>query len=188
MKIVLASASARRKEILSMVCDDFEIRISNANEDYSPDIPLYDVARLLAERKALSVPMNDGEIIIGCDTVVLCDGELMGKPKDRDDAIRMLEKLSKNAHSVISGICVRSCDKMFCDSVESFVYMREMSRAEIEKYVDKEQPYDKAGAYGIQESAGAFVSRIDGDFYNIVGLPICRLVEILRDEFSILTV
>lgn len=185
MKIVLASASARRKEILSMVCKDFDIRISNADESYSDEIPICNVAKILAERKAMSVPLYGDEIVIGCDTVVICKDELMGKPKGRDDAIRMLEKLSKNTHSVISGICVRSRDKVFSESVESLVYMRNMSREEIEKYVDNEQPYDKAGAYGIQESAGAFVSRIEGDFYNIVGLPLCRLVEILKDESSV---
>ena len=185
MKIVLASASPRRREILSMVCDDFDIRVSNADENVSCDTPLYDIPRILAERKALSVPIEDGEAIIGCDTVVICDGEVMGKPKSRQDAIRMLEKFSGNSHAVVSGVCVRTKDKIYSESVESYVIMREISRKEIERYIDRDEPYDKAGAYGIQEMAGAFVQSIDGDFYNIVGLPLCRLTEIFKEKFGV---
>lgn len=186
MKIVLASASPRRREILSMVCQSIEVRVSNADESYSNDTPLDQIPRLLAEKKALSVPMEKDEIIIGCDTVVICQGEIMGKPKDRADAIRMLEAFSGTEHLVVSGICVRSADKIHSESVISKVYMRTISREEIESYVDECEPYDKAGAYGIQERAGAFVSRIDGDFYNIVGLPLCRLCEIFKDELGVI--
>lgn len=185
MKIVLASASPRRREILSMVVKDFDVRISNANEDYENDTPLDQIPKILAEKKAKSVPMDKDEIIIGADTVVVCNGELMGKPRDRDDAIRMLEAFSDTEHLVISGICVRTSDKIYSESVTSKVYMRRLSRHEIERYVDLDEPYDKAGAYGIQEMAGAFVTRIDGDFYNIVGLPLCRLIEILKNEFEV---
>jgi septum formation protein len=185
MKIVLASASPRRREILSMVCDSFDIRVSNADETYSSDTPLDEIPKILAERKALSVPMEQDELIIGCDTVVICEGELMGKPKSREDAIRMLEKFSDNTHAVVSGICVRTSDKVYSESVTSYVHMRKISREEIEKYIDRDEPYDKAGAYGIQEMAGAFVKGIDGDFYNIVGLPLCRLTEILKDELGV---
>ena len=185
MKIVLASASPRRREILAMACPDFDVRISNADESYSSDTPLDQISKILAERKALCVPMEKNEIIIGCDTVVICGGELMGKPKGRDDAIRMLEAFSGTEHLVVSGICVRTSDKIYAESVMSKVYMRELSREELEKYVDLYEPYDKAGAYGIQELAGAFVSRIDGDFYNIVGLPLCRLTEIFKTELGV---
>lgn len=185
MKIVLASASPRRREILSMVCDSFDVRVSNACESYSPDTPLDEIPKILAERKALAVPNEDDEAIIGCDTVVICDGELMGKPKSRADAVRMLEKFSNNEHLVVSGVCVRTQDKIYSESVVSRVYMRELTKYEIEKYIDKDEPYDKAGAYGIQEMAGAFVRSIDGDFYNIVGLPLCRLTEIFKEEFGV---
>ncbi len=185
MKIVLASASPRRREILSMVCDSFDVRISSASESYSDDTPLDQIPKILAERKALSVPMEQDEIIIGADTVVICEGELMGKPKSRQDAIRMLEKFSDNTHAVVSGICVRTHDKLYSESVTSYVNMRKISREEIEKYIDRDEPYDKAGAYGIQEMAGAFVRSIDGDFYNIVGLPLCRLTEIFKSELGV---
>lgn len=185
MKIVLASASPRRREILSMVCSSFDIRVSNADEGYGSDTPLAKIPEILAERKALSVPIEADEAIIGCDTVVICEGELMGKPKSRDDAIRMLEKFSGREHLVVSGICVRTEKKLYSEAVVSKVYMRELSRREIEKYIDIDEPYDKAGAYGIQEMAGAFVSSIEGDFYNIVGLPLCRLTEIFKSEFGV---
>lgn len=185
MKIVLGSKSPRRKEILSLVCDNFEIRVSDADESYSSDTPLSEVPKILAERKAMAIDMAEDEIIIGSDTVVLIDNELLGKPKTRENAIRVLKKMSGKAHLVVSGICVRSKDKIYSEAVTSTVYMRELTDREIEKYVDVWKPLDKAGAYGIQEMAGSFVSRIEGDFYNIVGLPLCRLVEILKDEFNI---
>lgn len=185
MKIVLGSKSPRRKEILSLVCDDFEIRVSDADESYSPNTPLAEVPKILAERKSMAIEMAEDEIIIGSDTVVLIENELLGKPKTRENAIRMLKKMSGKSHLVVSGICVRSKDRIYSEAVTSTVYMRELSDREIEKYVDVWKPLDKAGAYGIQEMAGSFVARIEGDFYNIVGLPLCRLVEILKDEFGI---
>ena len=185
MKIVLASKSPRRKEILSLVCDEFEIRVSDADESYGDDTPLLDVPRILSARKAMAVSCAEDEIIIGCDTVVLIDNELLGKPKSREKAIEMLWKMSGRSHEVISGLTLRCGDKIYSEAVSSRVYMRELTKREIEKYVDVWKPLDKAGAYGIQEMAGSFVSRIEGDFYNIVGLPLCRLTEILLTEFGI---
>ena len=128
--------------------------------------------------------MESDEIIIGCDTVVVYDGELMGKPRDKSDAVRMLKKLNGTTHEVISGICVRTKDKLYSESVTTYVTFRHLTDEEINSYVEKCNPVDKAGAYGIQEAAGAFVSKIDGDFYNVVGLPLCRLCEILKKEFD----
>lgn len=184
MKIVLASKSARRKELLSMLCSDFTIRVSDADESYS-ESDLFKVPALLASKKAMAVFINDDEIIIGCDTVVINDGELLGKPKDRDDAVRMLKAMSGHFHYVVSGVFLRTREKCHSFSVSTRVYMRELTDGEIDFYVDRFEPYDKAGAYGIQESAGAFIEKIDGDFYNVVGLPICALTTALRDEFGI---
>lgn len=186
MKLILASKSPRRKEILSRVTSDFEVRVSNADEQYSPKTPLDEVPKILAERKALCVPMNDDEIIIGSDTVVISyDNRLMGKPTDRDDAISMLENLTSHPHRVVSGICVRSKDKIASAYDTTYVYMKKISREQICSYIDTEKPYDKAGAYGIQEGAGSFVEKIDGDFDNVVGLPLKLLLKILKDEFDI---
>ena len=186
MKLVLASKSPRRKEILSMVIKDFEIRVSEADETIEGGVSPFDIPRLLAIKKAECVSLNDDEIIIGCDTIVISpDGEIMGKPKDDNDAIRMLRKLSDTTHYVVSGICIRDKEREISEAVTTKIVMRELKDSEIEAYVSNFHPTDKAGAYGIQEMAGAFVSGIEGDFYNVVGLPLCRLCELLRNEFDI---
>ena len=185
-KLVLASKSPRRKEILSMVTSDFEIRVSDCDEAIENGISPFEIPRLLAIKKAEAVVLNENEIIIGCDTIVISpDGEIMGKPKDDSDAIRMLKKLSDTTHYVVSGICIRGNDKQISEAVTTRVVMRKLKDSEIENYVNHDHPTDKAGAYGIQEMAGAFVRAIDGDFYNVVGLPLCRLCELLRDEFNV---
>ena len=186
MRIILASKSPRRKEILSMVTTNFEIRVSDADETIEDGVSPFEVPRLLAIKKAEAVLLNENETIIGCDTIVISpDGEIMGKPKDDNDAIRMLKKLSGTTHYVVSGICVRNKDKIISDKVTTKVNMRNLQDSEILSYVNRFHPTDKAGAYGIQEMAGAFVSGIEGDFYNVVGLPLCRLCEILRDDFNL---
>lgn len=186
MKIVLGSKSPRRREILSMVAGEFEVRVSDCDESYKEDTPLSQVPRILAERKAQAIDISDGELVIGCDTVVIYKDELMGKPKDKADAVRMLKCLSGTTHQVISGICVRTGAKTVSESVVTDVTFRQLSPQEIDTYVEKYNPVDKAGAYGIQEAAGAFVKGISGDFYNVVGLPLCRLCEILKEEFNII--
>ena len=185
MKLVLASKSPRRREILSMVREDFEVRISGADENIDSVVDKFDVPRILAERKAEATPIYDDEILIGCDTVVILGNEIMGKPKDKADAARMLKALSGTVHYVVSGLALKSNEKTYSCAVTTSVYMRELSDEEISSYVERFNPTDKAGAYGIQEMAGAFVEKIDGDFYNVVGLPLCRLVTALKDEFGI---
>ncbi len=187
MKLILASKSPRRRELLSLCSKDFEVRVSDADESYDSSLTPKEIARAIATKKAMAVPfLQDDEIIIGCDTIVVSpSGEIMGKPRDKEDAKRMLRELSSTAHEVISGLCVHSKSKVYSESVVTTVYMRELSDAEIDYYVSRFAPIDKAGAYGIQEMAGAFVEKIDGDFFNVVGLPLCKLSEILRDEFSL---
>ncbi len=184
MKLVLGSKSPRRREILSMVTKNFSVRVSDCDESYDQNTPLCRVPQALAERKALAILLEQDEIIIGCDTVVIYGGELMGKPRDKADAVRMLKKLSGTTHEVISGVCVRTAEKIYSEAVTTYVTFRALTDAEINGYVEKCNPVDKAGAYGIQEAAGAFVERIDGDFYNVVGLPLCRLCEILKEKFD----
>ena len=184
-KLVLASASPRRREILSTLKVPFEVRVSNANEDIDTDFNVYDIPKILAERKALAVEMSESEIIIGCDTVVILNNEIFGKPKNRENSIKMLEVFSGKSHDVVSGICIRTKDKIYSESIKTTVEFKPLTKDEIVHYVDTEKPFDKAGAYGIQEMAGAFVRKIDGDFYNVVGLPLNRLCEILENEFDI---
>lgn len=184
MKLILGSKSPRRREILSMVTEDFSVRVSNCDESYDEKTPLCQVPQILAERKAEAISIEKDELVIGCDTVVIFDGELMGKPKDKSDAVRMLKKLSGTTHQVTSGICLRTLDKEYSEHITTYVTFRSLTEEEIWGYVEKYNPVDKAGAYGIQEAAGAFVEKIDGDFYNVVGLPLCRLCEILKKEFD----
>ena len=185
MKLILASKSPRRKEILSMVTKDFEVRVSDADESYDKGMDLYKIPELLAKRKAEAVKAEKDEIIIGCDTVVIYGNELLGKPKDKEDAKRMLRLLSGTTHYVVSGLAIKYGEKTYVTGETTSVVMRELDEGEIESYVEKYNPTDKAGAYGIQEMAGAFVSKIDGDFYNVVGLPLCKLVEALKKEFGL---
>ena len=190
MKFILASKSPRRKEILSNLGLDFEIVTSDADESYEKGSDPQDVVMLLSAKKAAAVKehlMLEGRdltdtVIIAADTVVATSyGEILGKPKDRDDARRMIRLYSGSAHKVLTGVCiydVKTCREVaFAESTD--VYFRTLTDDEIEAYLDTPSPYDKAGAYGIQEGAAAFVSRIDGDYFNVVGLPVCRLCETL---------
>lgn len=185
MKLVLASKSPRRREILSMVTSDFEVRVSGAEETIPDGTDVFDVPAILAKIKAEAIDASDDEVIIGCDTVVICGGEIYGKPKDKEDAVRMLKEFSGREHYVVSGLAIKQGEKIYTCSETTTVKMRDLTDTEISVYVDRDNPVDKAGAYGIQEMAGAFVMGIDGDFYNVVGLPLCKLVTVLNDEFGI---
>lgn len=189
MKLILASASPRRHEILSLAGLDHEIRPSDADESnvsYIPGHPENFVTEL-AKRKAKAVPAGEDEIILSADTVVYVPGneEILGKPKDRDDAVRMLTLLSGSTHKVITGVCIADAAGIReAFSVTSDVHFRNLSPDEITEYIDRCRPYDKAGAYGIQEGACHFVDGITGDYYNIVGLPIAPVYTKLRPYFA----
>lgn len=185
MSLILASKSPRRKELLEMVTEDFLVKVSDADESCDEKTPLESVPQILAKKKANAICNPRGDIIIGCDTVVLYGDKLLGKPKTDTEAIEMLKMLSNTTHLVVSGICVTNGKKTVSDSVTTYVTFKELDIREIENYVNRFHPTDKAGAYGIQESAGAFVTKIEGDFYNVVGLPLCRLCEILKNDFDL---
>ena len=185
MKLVLASKSPRRREILSMVTSDFEVRVSGADEIIPASTDVFDVPAVLARIKAEAVNALDDEIVIGCDTVVIHEGKILGKPKDKNEAVEMLESFSGKEHYVVSGLAIRQGEKIYTCSETTTVKMRSLTKDEISIYVEKDNPVDKAGAYGIQELAGAFVEGINGDFYNVVGLPLCKLVCVLRDKFGV---
>lgn len=181
MNLILASASPRRRDILDAAKLSYTVRPSSADESYPADMAAVDVPELLARRKAEAVAREAeaDAVVIGADTVVLLDGQLLGKPRDAAEAKAMLRALSGHTHQVVSGIAVVAGDTCLTDTVITHVEMRAISDAEIETYVRRDQPLDKAGAYGIQEAAGLFVTGIRGDYYNVVGLPLCRLGELL---------
>ena len=184
IELILASASPRRHEILTGAGIAHTVRPADADESIPAGADPCSVPEIIAGRKArAAVEMLGAEpgqrVILAVDTVVICGNEIFGKPADRADAIRMISALSGIRHTVASGVCVTDGVSYVSDTVCTDVYMRELSAAEIEGYVDRYEPYDKAGAYGIQEAAGAFVRRIDGDYSGVVGLPLCRTVELL---------
>ncbi len=181
--IVLASASPRRVELLESAGIAFTVSPADIAEELRPGEGGVDHARRLAREKALHVAADSaGRFFIGADTVVLCDGEIMGKPRDAADAERMLRKLSGIPHEVVTGFAVydKGRDGLIVDSVVTRVYFKELRPEEIAAYIATGCPFDKAGAYAIQGGAAHMVRKIDGSYSNVVGLPLCEVVEVLR--------
>ena len=184
-KIVLGSASPRRKELLTGLDLDFEVRVMEGikesyPKDLRPDlIPVFIAAK---KAKAYKKTMPEDELLITADTIVWTYKEVLGKPADRDAAIEMLKQLSGNEHQVITGVCLTSKQKSLSFSQTSSVTFGELTDEEIEYYVDKYQPFDKAGAYGVQEWIGYIgVESVKGSFYNVMGLPVRRLYQELKN-------
>ena len=181
MKIYLASSSPRRKEILENLGVRFETVKQNADENVEIADPCA-LTELLAKRKAQAAAQNicDG-LVIGCDTVVSVDGEILGKPKDEEDAKRMIKMLSGRAHEVISGICLINGEKCLTAHEITRVRFCKMSDEDIEFCVKYGEPMDKAGAYAVQGMASLFIDGLDGDYFNVVGLPVRRLYELSKE-------
>ena len=190
-QIVLASASPRRKELLESLGVQFKVIPPQIDEEVPPYLPTTEVAEYLAFLKANAVASGLSSnkvkeqrnvIVIGADTLVLCSGNIIGKPKDRAEAIRILTQLSGTQHSVFTGLCIIDSvtGKMIQGREETMVQMRCISKAEIEEYVDSGRSMGKAGAYAIQEDNDKFVEKIEGSFSNVVGLPLDLLQEMLK--------
>ena len=180
--LILASQSPRRKWILSEMGLTYTVRVSNADETPPAGATPKEAAVAVAARKAGTVERERDDVVIGADTTVLTpDGEVFGKPHSREEAERMLRALSGRTHVVITGIAVLRGDTLLQRAVETRVRFRDLTAAEIEAYIDTGEPFDKAGAYGIQGRAAWLVDVIDGDFFNVVGLPVAPLGEMLRE-------
>ena len=183
-QIILASGSPRRRELLSAMDIPFTVDTCNTfDESWSSDTPHEKVPELMAEGKSFGFhrELADNEILVTSDTMVLCGTEILGKPKDRDDAIRMLKLLSGRGHQVITAVTLRDREKKKTFFVTSNVFFKELSDSEITYYLDTYKPYDKAGAYGIQEWIGYIgISRLEGSFYNVMGFPASRFYEELK--------
>ena len=184
-KIILASASPRRKELLGGLGVEFTIDTENTFEEVAPEgLPYSAWPEYMAKGKSHGFhrPLQINEILITADTMVLCSDEIMGKPKDRDDAIRMVQKLQDNKHTVLTGVCIRSLGKEVSFTASTDVFFGELSLEETEYYIDTYKPYDKAGSYGVQEWVGyAGIKGIDGSFYNVMGLPVHLLYNVLKE-------
>ena len=181
MEIILASASPRRKELMGHFPFAFTVRVSQADEKMdSGKLPKDEVARISCN-KAMAVARHSDDIVIGADTIVVCDGVILGKPKDEADAFRMLSMLSGRAHQVMTGVTVLRGDRQYSFTEITDVYFRPLPEEEILSYIRSSDPMDKAGAYGIQSGASLFVEKIVGDYYNVVGLPVCHLSLVLKE-------
>ncbi len=182
-KIVLASASPRRKQLLAMLGLPFTVRrMEGVDESYPEDLVAEEVAEYIAGKKCQEGrrTMRPGELLICADTVVIVDGRILGKPHSSEEARQMLRSLSGRTHKVITGVAVTDGEKMRSESVETMVNFAPLAQWQIDYYVDTYNPLDKAGAYGIQEWIGAVgVRGIEGSFYNVMGLPVHRLYQIL---------
>ncbi len=178
-KIILASGSPRRRELLAGLGIEFEIRCKkDIDESYPSELPADEVALFISRKKAEAYKLDlaDDQMVITADTVVICQDEVLGKPHNRKDAIDMLMMLSGRTHHVMTGVTITTSVKTVSFSVATDVRFNNLSTEEIEYYVDRFQPYDKAGAYGIQEWIGYIgVEYISGSYYNVMGLPIQRL-------------
>lgn len=183
-KYILASQSPRRKQLLEWAEVDFEVIVQPTDESYPPHISPQEVAVHIAEQKARVVAQNrsDNRIVIAADTIVVLNGEIIGKPRDRNEAISILSKLNGMHHQVITGVVLKNEKKELSFSDVTDVEFYCLTPAQIEYYVDHYKPYDKAGAYAIQEWIGVVgIKGIIGDFYNVVGLPVSRVVQALRE-------
>lgn len=191
-KLILASQSPRRKELLKMLGLEFEIKVSDCEEIITDNEPKK-VTMELARQKAMAVASDLNKqkneemvVVIGADTVVAVGDEILGKPKDKDDARRMIDKISGTGHQVYTGVALVLVKNGQIDCISQFyekteVEVAKMSETEIEDYIGTAEPYDKAGGYGIQGTFGKFVKGIRGDYNNVVGLPVCRLYNELKN-------
>lgn len=184
-KILLASGSPRRRELLAMIAPGFAVAPGrDVDESYPSDIPAEKVAEYLSKVKANAYIdlLADDEIIITADTVVIIDGRILGKPAGRDDAVAMLRSLSGRRHKVVTGVTVTARDRSISFDETTVVEFAPLSDDEIDAYVDTFRPYDKAGAYGIQEWIGAVgIKGIEGCYYNVMGLPVHTLYHRLKE-------
>ena len=184
-KIILASQSPRRKELIAHLNIPFEVLVKEGVEEVFPEsMPCEEVPVYLALQKAITyreeLQKND-ILVITADTVVICDGQILGKPKDRSEAVSMLNILSGKAHEVITGVALTAKDKQRDFTVSTKVFFKPLTEEEIDFYIDRYKPFDKAGAYGIQEWIGMIgIERIEGSYFNVVGLPVQKLYSELK--------
>ena len=183
MNIVLASASPRRRELLTMLgVKDFKIIPAAGDEIIEEGLSPAEVVCALSHAKAEEVSKKcaASDVIIAADTIVVLDGDILGKPTDKDDAFRMLTLLSGRAHSVFTGVTVMQGEKVIVEFERTSVRFRDITGRELEAYINTGEPMDKAGSYGAQGIGSLFIEGIEGDFFNVMGLPLCRLSKMLE--------
>jgi septum formation protein len=184
MKLILASNSPRRQAMIKELGFDYEIRLQDIDESFGTDILITEIPLMLAKRKAAAfIPtLQVGEVVLTADTVVICEGQILNKPADSQEAEQMLSLLSGKKHTVITAFCLTSSQKQVCKADSTDVYFRNLSIEEIRHYIQLYKPFDKAGSYGVQEWIGMTgIIRIDGSYFTVVGLPIHLVYESLKE-------
>ncbi len=183
--IILASSSPRRHELMHLLGIDFEVVASDAEEVINNDLSPIDVAMRLAETKALAVAKeNPDKVVLGCDTIVVINNDILGKPKDAEDALTMLSTLSGQLHQVITGCAIVINNETHFVYDQALVRFKKLSDQEKQDYIETGEPFGKAGAYAIQGFAAKFIEYIEGDYYSIMGLPISKLYRFFKDTLK----
>ena len=180
MELILASQSPRRRELMELFRVPFAVRVADIDETMDPAKAPYDEVARVSRAKAMAVSRQPGDVVIAADTIVVVENEVLGKPKDQEDAFRMLRLLSGREHQVMTGLTVLRDEKTVSCTEVTTIRFRPLSDAEIRSYIRTGEPMDKAGSYGIQGGAALFAQGIEGDYFNVVGLPVCRLGLILK--------
>jgi len=180
MQLILASASPRRRELLSLFGVPFIIRVADIDETMDSGKAAFDEVARVSRAKALAVKREEDDVVIAADTIVVCEGKVLGKPHSEAEAVEMLAMLSGRDHQVMTGCTVVKGEQVETFTEVTDLHFRNLSQREIEKYVASGEPMDKAGAYGIQGGAALFCERLVGDYYNVMGLPVCRLGQVLK--------
>lgn len=180
MQLILASASPRRRELMGAFGHPFEVCSADIDETMDPKkSPFEEVARV-SRLKALAIPREEGDVVVAADTIVVCGGKVLGKPKNKERAEEMLALLSGRDHQVMTGCTVLRGDRAETFTEVTTLHFRPLSPGEIRRYAQSGEPLDKAGAYGIQGGGALFCTGMEGDYYNVVGLPLCHLGQVLK--------
>ena len=181
MNLILASQSPRRKELLGLFRIPFTVRVADIDETMNPSAAPYSEVARVSRLKALAIPREPDDVVVAADTIVVCEGNVLGKPHSEDEAKEMLRLLSGRDHQVMTGMTVLRGDSAAVVTEVTDLHFRELTDKEIDAYVATGEPMDKAGSYGIQGGAALFCQRMEGDYYNVMGLPVCRLTQILKE-------
>ena len=181
MQLILASQSPRRKELLGLFGIPFVIRVADIDETMDEARPAAEEVARVSRLKALAIPREPDDVVVAADTIVVCNGRVLGKPHSEEEAMQMLKLLSGRDHQVMTGVTVLCGVKEVVFTEITDLHFRTLSDGEIRRYIATGEPMDKAGAYGIQGGAALFCEKMAGDYYNVMGLPVCRLGQVLKE-------
>ena len=180
MQLILASQSPRRRELLGLFGIPFAIQVADIDETMDPHKPPFEEVARVSLKKDMAVEAIEDQVVVAADTIVVCQGKTLGKPRDAEEAFAMLKLLSGRDHQVMTGLAVRRGETQLVTTEVTDIHFRELSDREIRAYIRTGEPMDKAGAYGIQGGAALFAQKMHGDYYNVMGLPVCRLWQLLQ--------